>query len=104
MGDNVRVKEVVPNLYDLSLASPAVHAQLGKHPRHNGARWLGPQGSCLLEWRQINASPLGHDALARAHFAGAARGAIAREWGQHGLRGELQRLHRCLGYMVTQAT
>jgi hypothetical protein len=101
VSDNVWVKEIVPDLYNLSLTPPAIHAQVGQHTRHDGARRLGSQGSCLLEGHQIDASPLSHDALARAHFAGAARRVIARERRQHGLRGEWQKLHRYLGYMVT---
>jgi hypothetical protein len=79
VGDNVWIEEIVPDLYDLSLGAPAINAQLGQDARHEGTRRLGVEGLRPLQWRQINASPLGKRTLARARFAGAARRGKARE-------------------------
>jgi len=83
MGDNGRIQEIVPDFYDFSLRPAPVDAQFGKDARHDGARGLGAQGSRPLQRRQVDASPLGKDALPRCHFPGTKRRDAARWKGQH---------------------
>src|SRR5438876_11866150 len=83
MSNESRVERMVPDPDDFCFATPTLNAQLGKHVWHHGACRADARELCLFERGDINAAPLGEDALPRGKFRRAERRDMSRWEGKH---------------------